>query len=162
MAFVTDFATCWYLWSNEWLLIAGRNNLSTVWCLVAEWSDTCILNHITILAGRKKIGINLFEDWKCKTFILCVVLLLGFCCCCCWGFFLFLLSQYFVTIVVFNNPAAFVWKAFSVIRVVWMHVLLGVSLSFDPVTFTPTAYLNNAKRKKNGALLYLACHKVFI
>lgn len=110
-------------------------------------SVICILNHTTILAWTRKTGINLFEDYKCKTFILCVVWLvvgfLGFLFV--WVFFGW--SWYFVTIVIFNNPAALVWKAFSVVSLVWMHVLLGVSLSFDPVIFIPRAYLNNVEEK---------------
>lgn len=77
----------------EWIIInCGGINPSTVWYLAAERSDTCMLNLITILAERKKIGINLFEDWNCGIFILCVVLLLGF------GFFLLFLG--FVTVFV--------------------------------------------------------------
>lgn len=86
-----------------------------------------------------------------------------FCCwdffSCSWGLLLFLLSQYFVTIVVFNIPASFVWKAFSVI-------CNACSSGGFPLIWSSYFYSNGlveqCKEKKIRALISLACHKIFI
>lgn len=76
-------------------------------------------------------------------------------------FFSFGWSQCFFTMLIFNNSASLVWKAFSVSSLVWMHVLLGVSLSFDPLIFIPIAYLNNVKEKVGTRWFLLAMKYLF-
>lgn len=93
------------LGGGEWAFNSLTANYCSGSCILA-CSDSCILNHTTILAWTRTIGINLFEDHKCKTCILCVVWLGVF------GVLFWGSNQYFVTIVIFNNPAALVKSFF--------------------------------------------------
>lgn len=92
-------------------------------------SNICIWNQVSVSLLEDDQVLNLYFG---RLFFVCLFVI---------GIF-----GYLVTEIILNNPAALVWKAFSAITWIQMHVLLGISLSFDPVIFISRPYLNHGKK----------------